>query len=791
MSEEKEKETLHFDVSSGLKTVLGSDLITDDEVAIFELVKNSFDADATHVDLYFAADRIVISDNGSGMTLEDIEKKWMVVGFSEKRQQNRPKDFRDSIEARRRFAGSKGVGRFSADRLGRFLTLQTRGKTEVKGAVHRIEVDWHLFDKNHLKRFESIPVLRSGQKEGFELPDGVRRHPHGTVVTISGHRRAWDRDSLLTLKSGLAKLINPFGSKADGFSMAIIAPAERAADKALQKDDDNAGDAVLASQLVNGNVGNFIFETLQEKTTFLTVALAEDGKVVESKLVDRGELIYHIREPCRYPLLSQSGFRCEVYFLNMSAKQTFVRRMGVESFNFGSVFLFRNGFRVFPVGELNYDWFGMDRRKGQGYARYLGSRDVIGRIEVEGDEGDFREASSRNAGLVESPAVVELRKCFMEKCLKRLEKYVVPVTFADLEDKQSGDITRLLTPHGRARVTEVVARLVDDKQIELLEYSQRLIQLISERSEQFESSLMGMRTIAEKTQDRALFAKLEIAERRFKELRQAEERARQQADAERKAKEAAQSRAEKAEAAARAKNEELDEERKRNLFLASIATLDTETILNLHHQVTIYAVNIHQQIENLLVSLSEKKTAPVAEVVEAIEGIALLNSKILGVAKFATKANFRMKSERIRADLGEYLQQYIADVVRDHLSAPLRRVNVSSDERRLEMDFKPIDIAVVVDNLISNARKANATQVHFDISHPHAGSIHVSVTDNGDGFHKRITELSRVFEKGYTTTDGSGLGLYHVRQVLGEMKGTIEAEAVKPKGARFLIRISK
>ena len=52
MSKPKD-DSLHFDVSSGLKTVLGSELITDDEVAIFELVKNSFDAEASHVDLYF------------------------------------------------------------------------------------------------------------------------------------------------------------------------------------------------------------------------------------------------------------------------------------------------------------------------------------------------------------------------------------------------------------------------------------------------------------------------------------------------------------------------------------------------------------------------------------------------------------------------------------------------------------------------------------------------------------------------------------------------------------------
>ena len=70
---------LHFDISTGLKRVLGRELITDDEVAIFELVKNSFDAGADNVQLYFGDGTIVIADNGSGMSYEDLTGKWLFV----------------------------------------------------------------------------------------------------------------------------------------------------------------------------------------------------------------------------------------------------------------------------------------------------------------------------------------------------------------------------------------------------------------------------------------------------------------------------------------------------------------------------------------------------------------------------------------------------------------------------------------------------------------------------------------------------------------------------------------
>jgi len=320
--------------------------------------------------------------------------------------------------------------------------------------------NWSLFDKNHLKRFETIRVTHTERSSGFVLPDELRKNRHGTVITIEQPSKAWNRDSLLKLKSALAKLINPFGSAADGFTIQISAPAEKAKDKEAAKRAKSRDEELLPTDIVNGDVGNFIFSTLRDKTTFIDVRMSGSGDYIESSLVDRGELIYKIREPNEFKCLANSGFRCEVYFLNFSAKQTFARRMGMPSVQFGSVFLFRNGFRVFPIGEWNDDWFGMERRKGQGYARFLGARDVIGRIDVEGSDKDFAEASSRNTGLIETPAVVELRKCFMEYCLKRLEKYVVPVTFPDKEDKFAGDVSRLLTDPGRARVVACQIRII-------------------------------------------------------------------------------------------------------------------------------------------------------------------------------------------------------------------------------------------------------------------------------------------------------------------------------------------
>ena len=138
MVKESDLKTLNFDVSTGLKRVLGRELITDDEVAIFELVKNSFDAGADTVHLYFGHANVVVADNGSGMSYDDLTNKWLFVAYSAKRDTSVAKDFRNVAAERRHFAGSKGIGRFSSDRLGEQIVLQTRPQKE--SAVHRLIV---------------------------------------------------------------------------------------------------------------------------------------------------------------------------------------------------------------------------------------------------------------------------------------------------------------------------------------------------------------------------------------------------------------------------------------------------------------------------------------------------------------------------------------------------------------------------------------------------------------------------------------------------------------------------
>ena len=776
------KKNLHFDVSTGLKRVLGQELITDDEVAIFELVKNSFDAGATTVKILFDCNQIVVADNGSGMSYDDLINRWLFVAYSAKRDASE-EGFRDRIASRTHYAGSKGIGRFSTDRLGEDIILQTR-PSQNGSNVHRLDINWSLFDKNIKEKFDTIPVSYERISD-FDLPEELKEFGgylrSGTVVEIRNLRVEWTRDDIKNLKSSLAKLINPFGSDVDEFSIEIVAPEEKAGDAEVIRKAVEKGNEPTSRDIINGKVGNFIFSDLQEKTTFIIVEI--DGDKLQSKLIDRGELVYHIREPNPYRELNESGFRCEIYYLNFSSKLTFARRVGLPSVQFGSVFLFRNGFRVYPVGENGDDWFGFARRKQQGHSRYLGTREIIGRVDVYGTDEDFQESSSRNQGLIDTPAVRQLQKCVMDHCLKRLEKYVVPVSWVDKADGETDDLSRLLTDPGRARVSAAVAALIDNDDVELMEFSHRLIGLLNERSTQFEKSLVNLRAIAGKVGDRSFLESIDQAEKRFEELRKSEIEARKVADREREIALKATERAEVAEAA-------VEVEKRRAHFLESTVNLDTATILNLHHQVTIYSVDINQQIENLIVDTEGQKEVSREHLLQALEQMAFLNRKIQAITRFATKANFQLDSEKIEADLASFIEEYIEGVAKGAGGARLR-VSVENEHPGFLERFNPIDVSIIVENLVSNALRARSSEIRFKMSQTQSKGLAILVSDNGRGFGRGV-DKERIFEMGYTTTHGSGLGLYHVRQVLGQMGGSIEVlEDHSLAGVGFSIVIAK
>lgn len=305
--------SLQFKVSSALKNIIGSDLISNDFIAIFELVKNSYDAHATKVeitfeDIYTKNAKIIIKDNGKGMNYEDLINKWLFVAYSAKKDgtEEDSYNYRDKIKIKRAYAGAKGIGRFSCDRLGRELYLETI-KDEHNSKVETLLTEWDKFEGNLKEEFVNISVVHETiQKSNFNLQKG-------TVLEISNLKSEWNRHKFIELKDALAKLINPNTQiENDEFTIQLNVPDEK-------KNDRNQTEY---HKTINGNIQNLIFETLEIKTTkIVSKILDKNYKQIETSLIEGGKLVYKIIEENKYENLFNVD--CELYFLNHSAKLTF------------------------------------------------------------------------------------------------------------------------------------------------------------------------------------------------------------------------------------------------------------------------------------------------------------------------------------------------------------------------------------------------------------------------------------------------------------------------------------
>lgn len=773
-----------FKVSTGLKDLIGRDLITDDFVAVFELVKNSFDAHAKKVEIHFSEDAIVIKDDGKGMSRQDLIDKWLFVAYSAKRDGTEDADYRNRVGERGRpYAGAKGVGRFSCDRLGAELTLETRAKRQPRQSLR---VDWRLYEVDPKQEFATVLLELSETA----LPPGAAWKAlaaTGTTLEIRELRAPWDRRKIQSLKRELTKLIDPFAERQSTFQIEVRATGEEEADAVDAAFNATRTESQEARLVVNGPVENPILEVVGRRTTSIRVAISDDGSTIETALEDRGELIYRIQEANKYGLLVGSGASADVYFLNRSAKATFAHRMGLPAVQFGSLFLFRNGFRVFPIGAEDDDFFGLNQRKQQGQRRFLGGRDLIGRIEVRGVDG-FDEATSRNQGLIETPEVVQLREFVRDKCVKRLERYVVDITWKDSFDKDVGDLSRMRLDESSALIGQLVSRLAASEGVTLLEYSPDLVRIVDEKSQQFETSLKALELLADETGDPALVARVDEARARIKDLQAAEAEAR---EAERRA-EARMAVAEMAVVAAEAR---YGDERERNSFLVAATSFDQDTILNLHHQIMLHASEVHHDVKRMMNKIRAGALLDDGAWIDFLERVSFRNSQILTAARFATKGGYKHQAVEVEADLSTYICDYIEKV--SSLWAPQgKTIAASSDMKPFKRKFKPIEIGIVIDNLVSNAFKkpALATRIQFNLRTVRGAKddLVIDVADDGNGWPPKVKPVERVFEKGVTSSEGSGLGLFHVRQVVEGMRGLINtvegAYSEDLPGAHLMIR---
>lgn len=215
--------TKHFKPKAHILRLLGEELIKSPIMAIYELVKNSYDADATFVNVTFEniedieQSIITIKDNGTGLTSDVIENVWLEPGTDHRKPINK-----DGIRVITRSPlfnrvpmGEKGVGRFAVHKLGNKITLITRPASIKKTEGNKIQkivldyeitltIDWHSFSQS--KYLEDIPISWKTEtdKSKFHFQD-----ESGTLIKISGLKESWSRRMARGLKRNIISMLSP------------------------------------------------------------------------------------------------------------------------------------------------------------------------------------------------------------------------------------------------------------------------------------------------------------------------------------------------------------------------------------------------------------------------------------------------------------------------------------------------------------------------------------------------------------------------------------------------------
>lgn len=376
-----------------LISLIGEDLISDEPVAVVELVKNAYDADATRVAVRFSGagdDQLIVEDDGHGMDLDTVLGTWFEPGtLSKKREEKSPKG--------RIYQGAKGIGRFASARLARSLYLESR--PDPDGDAVTVLFEWGAFDdESYLDEIE----VAWEQGQSLDLDRGTR-------LTLDGLRKHWTNDDYQELHSRLSRLISPFKEVTD-FRIELHIPGQPGLSGEVQ--------APLLLEhpryQLNGTV---------DADGFFDGALMLDGAIEKEferqKLGGAGEV------PVCGPFTTEirvwdrdrEGLDPVAARLNQTIME--VRRILTD---YSGVSIYRDGFRVYPYGQRGNDWLNLDNRSRQNPVLRLANNQIVAAIKISRDTNpDLRDRSTRE-GLVMNESYNALEIWFVD-VLKEIESY--------------------------------------------------------------------------------------------------------------------------------------------------------------------------------------------------------------------------------------------------------------------------------------------------------------------------------------------------------------------------------
>lgn len=379
---------------------IGRDLIQDSYAAVVELVKNAYDADSPDIHIEFRANSklnttsIVITDRGHGMSRDTVVNKWMVPSTKDKQE-------RRKSPSGRIMQGRKGVGRYAASILGTDFLLET---VDNHGDKTTAFIEWDAFENAEF--LEDVEILIE------TIPTS---EPSGTRLTMSGDinvLQEWDQTQFNKLRFELKKLIPPISSInnndfSEDFSITLSIEGFPNVDDIIESIVPYPIFELFDYRITgfigaDGN-GTLRYSQQNARNTFEDEIIFDSG--TDSSC---GELVFDIRVYDRdknaIESLIERGLRDDRgnYVGKLQARQLLNEYNGIG--------VYRNGFRIRPLGDADFDWLKLNEQRIQNPSLRIGNNQVIGYVLIQSDESSGLVEKSARDGLKENKAFSRLKE---------------------------------------------------------------------------------------------------------------------------------------------------------------------------------------------------------------------------------------------------------------------------------------------------------------------------------------------------------------------------------------------
>ena len=236
-------------------------------------------------------------------------------------------------------------------------------------------------------------------------------------------------------------------------------------------------------------------------------------------------------------------------------------------------------------------------------------------------------------------------------------------------------------------------------------------------------------------------------------------------------------------------NAHLGSEKKRNHFLVDSLDEDQINFAKRLHMIRINSSTISKVVKNNVMKLKRGKFKE-EDAWDCLKKISYLNSRMQAVLEYSAMAQFNTKEEFMEGNLFDFIEEYAINIL--NRSDRLKVQVVRSDIEGIEMKFVPQNIAIILDNVVSNSTKYNANELRVLLGKDEK-QYTIDFIDDGDGVSPDIADLNELFEfgKGYTLT-GTGVGLYHIKDIVEkDLQGTVTIESEPKKGFALHVRFGK